>query len=88
MYGVDSTIMPLLGKYILPVFFLTVLVGAMILGPILYFVLSPVWPTPFHRAMDRALLISAVAALGLFWARIPLRQLWPINPQAWKQVLL
>jgi CAAX protease family protein len=80
--------MPLPGKIILPIFFLVLLVGAMILGPLLYFGLAVVWPTPFHRAMDRALLISAVAALGLFWSRIPLAQLWPWNGDAWKQLLL
>ena len=31
-------------------------------------------PIPFHRAMDRTLLISAVAALGLAWSRLPLSQ--------------
>jgi len=80
--------MALPGKYILPVFFLTVFVGAMILGPLLYFGLAVVWPIPFHRAMDRALLISAVAALGLFWSRIPMGKLWPWNGDAWKQLLL
>jgi membrane protease YdiL (CAAX protease family) len=80
--------MPLPGKYILPLFFLTLFLGAMILGPLLYFGLAVVWPVPFHRAMDRALLISAVAALGLFWSRIPLATLWPWNGEAWKQWLL
>ena len=80
--------MPLPGKSILPLFFLTVFLGAIILGPLLYFGLAVVWPTPFHRAMDRALLISAVAALGLFWARIPLAKLWPLNGDAWKQLLI
>ncbi len=75
-------------KYILPAFFLTFLLGAMALGPLLYFGLAVVWPIPFHRAMDRALLISAVAALGLFWPRIPLGKLWPWNDNAWKQGLL
>jgi len=80
--------MALPGKYILPVFFLTLLVGAMILGPLLYFGLAVVWPIPFHRAMDRALLISAVAALGLFGSRIPLGTLWPWKGDAWMQLLL
>jgi len=75
-------------RYILPVFFLTLFLGAMILGPLLYFGLAVVWPIPFHRAMDRALLISAVAVLGLFWSRIPLGKLWPWNGDAWKQLLL
>lgn len=88
--GIASNInvMPIPGKYILPIFFLTLFLGAMILGPLLYFGLAVVWPVPFHRAMDRALLISAVAALGLFWSRIPLAQLWPWNGDAWKQWLL
>src|SRR5271154_3417315 len=80
--------MPLPGKYILPVFFLALFLGAMILGPLLYFGLAVTWPIPFHRAMDRALLISAVAGLGLFWTRIPMRELWPWNGDAWKQWLL
>ena len=80
--------MPLPGKYVLPAFFLTLLLGAMILGPLLYFGLAMIWPIPFHRAMDRALLISTVAALGVFWSRIPLTELWPWNGDAWKQLLL
>ena len=75
-------------KFILPVFFLTLFTGAMILGPLLDLGLAVVWPIPFHRAMDRALLISAVASLGLFWSRIPLAKLWPWNDAAWKQLLL
>jgi len=80
--------MSLPGKYILPVFFLVLFLGAIILGPPLYFSMAVAWPIPFHRAMDRALLISAVAALGLFWSRIPLAKLWPLNGDAWKQLLL
>ena len=80
--------MPLPGKYILPVFFLTLFLGAMILGPLLYFGMALIWPIPFHRAMDRALLISAIAALGLFWTRNPLATLWPWTSEAWKQMLL
>ncbi len=76
------------GKFILPVFFLTLLLGAIILGPLLYFALGAIWPIPFHRAMDRALLISAVGALGLFWSRIPFGTLWPCDGNAWKQLLL
>ena len=76
------------GKLVLPVFFLVIFAGAIILGPLLYFALGLVFPIPFHRAMDRALLISAVAALGLFWSRIPLRELWPWDGEAWKRVLL
>jgi membrane protease YdiL (CAAX protease family) len=75
-------------KYVLIVFFLTLLVGAMILGPLLYFALVNIWPIPFHRAMDRALMISAIATLGLFWSRFPLRELWPLTGRAWKDLLL
>jgi len=39
--------MPLPGKYILPLFFLTVFLGAIILGPLLYFGLAAAWPIPF-----------------------------------------
>jgi len=42
---------------------------------------------PFHRAMDRGLLISAVAALVLFRSRIPLEKLWPLQRAAWWQLL-
>ena len=80
--------MPLPGKFVLPFFLLTIFVGAMVLGPVIYFAVGVVWHVPFHRAMDRALLISAVAALGLFWSRIPLGQLWPRNRDAWLQLLL
>jgi membrane protease YdiL (CAAX protease family) len=80
--------MPSVPKYILPVFFLIIFFGAIILGPLLYFVLEAITPIPFHRAMDRALLISAVAALGLFWSRISLRTFWPFRPGAWKHLLL
>jgi uncharacterized protein len=80
--------MPLPGKFVLPVFLLTIFVGAMIFGPVIYFAVGAVWHVPFHRAMDRALLISAVAALGLFWTRIPLARLWPWNRDAWLQLLL
>src|ERR1700722_10687733 len=52
IYGI-ANIMALPGKYILLVFFLTLFLGAMVLGPLLYFGLAFVWPVPFHRAMDR-----------------------------------
>jgi membrane protease YdiL (CAAX protease family) len=86
--GSKTYMMPLPGKFVLPIFFLTLFVGAMVLGPLIYFSMAVMWPIPFHRAMDRALLISAVAALGLFGSRIPLAQLWPWNGDAWKQLLL
>lgn len=74
-------------QYVLIVFFLTLLLGAVVLGPLLYWSLAFAH-VPFHRAMDRALLISAIAALSLFRLRIPLRKLWPLDGSAWKQVLL
>jgi membrane protease YdiL (CAAX protease family) len=80
--------MPLSGKFILPVFLLIILVGAMLLGPVIYYAVGVIWHIPFHRAMDRALLISAVAALGLFWSRIPLGELWPRERGAWIELLL
>ena len=61
----------------------------MVLGPAIYFAMQPVWPAfPFHRAMDRALLVSAVLALILCSSRIEWRTLWPLNGEAWKQTLL
>jgi len=90
LYGIkwNSSGMALPGKFILPVFFLTLFLGAMILGPLIYFGVGVVWHVPFHRAMGRALMLSAVAALGLFWSRISLARLWPWNGAAWKQLLL
>jgi len=79
--------MMLLRKYSLILFFLILLLGAVILGPLLYFGLALTVPVPFHRAMDRALLISAVAAMALFWSRISLEKLWPWNHDAWKHLL-
>ena len=76
------------GKLVLPVFFAVILVSAMVLGPLIYFGMQVVWPIPFHRAMDRALLISALAALGLFWGRIEFQSLWPWSGEAWKPVVL
>jgi membrane protease YdiL (CAAX protease family) len=80
--------MPVSSKYVLPLFFLVLFLGAIILGPVIYAALVWIHPVPFHRAMDRALLLSAVAALGLFGSRIPLAELWPWNDDAWKQALL
>jgi membrane protease YdiL (CAAX protease family) len=77
------------GKLVLPVFFAVIVLGAMVLGPVIYFAMQPIWPAfPFHRAMDRALLVSALAALALFWPRIEFSTLWPWNADAWKLVLL
>ncbi len=79
----------MLGKLVLPVFFAVIALGATVLGPVIYFAMQPIWPAfPFHRAMDRALLVSALAALALFWPRIEFGKLWPWNADAWKQALL
>ena len=80
--------MPLPGKWVLPLFLLTIFVGAMVLGPLIYYAVGMVWHVPFHRAMDRALLISAVASLGLFCTRMQMRTLWPWNRSAPMQLLL
>ena len=80
--------MSLPSRYLLPAFFLVLFLGAMVLGPALYYGVNLFMPLPFHRAMDRALLISAVAALGLAWSRLPLGKLWRWNGDAWKQLLL
>ena len=73
---------------VLLVFFLILLLGAIVLGPLLYFGMAWIMPIPFHRAMDRALLISSVGAVALFWPRISLRKLWPWKCGVWQQVLL
>jgi len=80
--------MSLPAKYLLPAFFLVLFLGAMILGPLIYFGANTFMYLPFHRAMDRALLISALAALGLASSRLPLARLWLRNGDAWKQLLL
>lgn len=79
---------PMLPKSILPVFLLVVFVGAMVLGPLLYYAMQVIWPIPFHRAMDRALLICALAAMCLAWPRISWKTLWPLDSSAWKDLLL
>jgi hypothetical protein len=66
--------MSLPGRFTLPLFFLVLFLGAMILGPLIYFGVGVVWPVAFHRAMDRALMLCALAALGLFGSRIPWAQ--------------
>ena len=70
----------------LPMFFLIVFLGAMVVGPLLYFALGGL--VVFHRAMDRALLICALAALVRVWPRLPLRDWWPWHRGAFGQVLL
>jgi membrane protease YdiL (CAAX protease family) len=67
-------------------FCVTLFGGAIVLGPLIYFALHR-W-VPFHRAMDRALLISALAALALAWSRLRLSAWWPWRRSAGAQVLL
>lgn len=76
------------GKYSVLVFLGIVLCGAMILGPVLHVLIAPIVPIPFHRAMDRALLISAIVAMALYWKEIPLGKLWRWHREVWKPVLL
>ena len=56
-------------------FLLVLFAGAMVLGPLIYLVLHR-W-VPFHRAMDRALLVSALGALVVAWPRLRFREWWP-----------
>ncbi len=72
----------------LSLFLAVLLLGAAILGPILYFAGNVFFSLPFHRAMDRALLFSALAALIVAWPRIDLRAWWPLDSSSWKQALL
>jgi membrane protease YdiL (CAAX protease family) len=67
-------------------FFLALFVGAMVLGPLIYFATGGHWP--FHRVMDRALMIAALAALALAWSRLRLRDWWPLRRWAVVQILL
>ncbi len=60
----------------------------MVLGPVLYFGLQPIHPVPFHRAMDRAFLVSALGALGLCWKEIPWAQAWRWRRDTWRRILL
>jgi membrane protease YdiL (CAAX protease family) len=68
--------------WVLPLFFVFVFGGAMVLGPLLYAAAHLVHREPFHRVMDRALLVSAVATLAFFWPRIPAARLWPFSRRA------
>ncbi len=77
-----------LQRNVLPIFFLTTFVGAMVLGPLLYGLAGFFAPIPFHRAMDRALLLSALAALGLVSPGISWTQIWPLRRGIWKEVAL
>jgi membrane protease YdiL (CAAX protease family) len=73
-------------RFRVPWFFAIIFLGAIVLGPLIYFVVRFFYPLPFHRAMDRALLFSALAALAFFWRDISLRQLWPLQRRAWLQL--
>ena len=72
-------------RYVLPLFLLIVFAGPVVLGPILYVALEP-FHIPFHRAMNRALLVSALVALVLFRDRLHLRQWWPGGQGAWLEL--
>ena len=58
----------------------------MVFGPLIYFVTLGHWH--FHKVMDRVLLISALAALGVAWPRLRFRDWWPLRRWAIAQVLL
>jgi membrane protease YdiL (CAAX protease family) len=60
--------------------------GAMVLGPLIFFTLGK-W-VGFHRAMNRALLICALAAIATTWPSLRLREWWPLHRGAIGQVLL
>ena len=67
-------------------FFLALFGGTMVMGPVFYFVTRGHWH--FHKVMDRALLIFALAALGVAWPRLRFRDWWPLRRWAVAQVLL
>jgi membrane protease YdiL (CAAX protease family) len=74
-------------RWVLPVFLLIVFLGPVVLGPVLFYLLQP-FHIPFHRAMSRALLFSALVALFLFRDRLRLRQWWPWDRAAVPQLAL
>ena len=78
---------PLPASAIIPIFLLIAFAGPVVLGPLLYEALRP-FHIPFHRAMNRALLISALLALVLFRRRLDLRAWWPFDRAAWRQLAL
>lgn len=67
-------------------FCVTLFLGAIVLGPLIFFALHR-W-VPFHRAMDRALLVSALAALAWAWPQLQWSAWWPWRRNAISQVLL
>jgi membrane protease YdiL (CAAX protease family) len=72
---------------VLLIFFAIVFGGAAVLGPLLAALAHPFAHVPFHRVMDRALMISALAALAVFWARIRWLELWPTGRRAGVQLI-
>jgi membrane protease YdiL (CAAX protease family) len=76
--------MTLPSKLVLPAFLLLVFLLPVFLGPIFYFVLAH-FGVPFHRAMTRALIVSALVGLYLFRHHLQLRAWWPPGPVAWRQ---
>ena len=67
-------------------FFLTLFLGAMVVGPLLFLVLGK-WVV-FHKLMNRALLVCALAAMASTWSRLRLHEWWPWDRRAIGQVLL
>ncbi len=59
----------------------------MVLGPLLAALAHPFARVPFHRVMDRALMISALAALAVFWSRLRWAEWWPFGRRAGVQVI-
>jgi membrane protease YdiL (CAAX protease family) len=73
--------------FVLPIFFTIVFGGAVVLGPLLAALAHPFARVPFHRVMDRALMISALAALAFFWSRMRWTELWPAGRRAGVQLV-
>ena len=71
-------------RVLLP-FFAIVLLGGALLGPLLFLALRGL--VPFHRTMDRALLIAALLALGSNWRRLNFSRWWRPNGLATRQAL-
>jgi membrane protease YdiL (CAAX protease family) len=75
-------------RYLLPAFFLVLFLGAMVLGPLIYFGMELIKPIPFHRAMDRGLLVSAIVAMALTLARMQEQAPWSWSILNWRRNLL
>jgi membrane protease YdiL (CAAX protease family) len=80
--------MPRVARYPVLLFLAIVLAGAAVLGPVIYFAAGAIWPIPFHRAMDRALLISAVVAVLAAGPGVGWRRLWPVSREWSLQILI